>query len=52
MAESIIYNCSARIEKNVHGENETKGNCTEQGILKFLLANGVKAYEMLLKKND
>lgn len=29
MAEGVLFNCSARIEKNDHGELETKGNSTE-----------------------
>jgi P-type E1-E2 ATPase len=29
MTEGVLYNCSARVEKNEKGELETKGNCTE-----------------------
>ena len=30
MIEGVLYNCSARIEKNdASGEHETKGNSTE-----------------------
>jgi len=37
LAEGVLYNCSARIEKNERGEQEPKGNVTEQGILRFLM---------------
>jgi len=33
LAESVLYNCSAYLEKNDMGEMEAKGNCTEQGLL-------------------
>lgn len=29
MTEGVLYNCSARVEKNDRDELETKGNCTE-----------------------
>jgi hypothetical protein len=29
MAEGVLYNCSARIEKNDRGEQEAMGNVTE-----------------------
>jgi Ca2+ transporting ATPase len=29
MAEGVLYNCSARIEKNDRGQQEPKGNVTE-----------------------
>lgn len=37
LAEGVLYNCSARIEKDDIGNPEPKGNCTEQGLIKFLL---------------
>lgn len=52
MSEGILYNCSARIEKSATGVLETKGNCTEQGLLKFLLSSGVNAFENIRKKDD
>lgn len=41
MKESILFNCSARIEKNEQGRIETKGNVTEQGIINYFLDHGV-----------
>lgn len=29
LQESVLFNCSARIEKEEHGELVAKGNCTE-----------------------
>jgi magnesium-transporting ATPase (P-type) len=29
LSEGVLYNCSARIEKNARGEMEPKGNVTE-----------------------
>mmetsp|Transcript_6400 Transcript_6400/g.5706 ORF Transcript_6400/g.5706 Transcript_6400/m.5706 type:complete len:393 (+) Transcript_6400:652-1830(+) len=52
MTEGVLFNCSARVEKNEAGEFETKGNCTEQGLIKFLMDVGVNAYETILKKDD
>lgn len=37
MAEGVLYNCSARIERNDRGEQEPKGNVTEQGLLRCLM---------------
>jgi magnesium-transporting ATPase (P-type) len=37
LAESVLYNCSAYLEKNDMGEMEAKGNCTEQGLLRFFM---------------
>jgi hypothetical protein len=43
--DSIMWNSSARLEKNdgtdplITKEYVTKGNVTEQGIIKFFLAN-------------
>ena len=50
LAESVLYNCSARIEKNENGEMECLGNVTEQGLLRFLMDVGVPCYESLLAK--
>jgi len=37
LAQGILYNCSARIEKDENGNPMPMGNCTEQGLIKFLL---------------
>ena len=43
----MLYNCSARIEKDDNGNPEPKGNCTEQGLIKFLLDKKCPAVNML-----
>jgi hypothetical protein len=50
MGEGVIYNCSARIEKNDRGELEPMGNVTEQGLLRFLMDVGVTCFETLIAK--
>lgn len=53
ITEGILFNCSARIEKNEKsGKLETKGNCTEQGLINWLLGAGVNAYEKIREKDD
>ena len=46
----MLYNCSARIEKDGNGNPEPKGNCTEQGLIKFLLDKDYPAVSMLEDK--
>ena len=46
----MLYNCSARIEKDENGHPEPKGNCTEQGLIKFLLDKKCPAVQMLETK--
>jgi len=52
LQESVLFNCSARIEKNEVGELEARGNCTEQGLIRYLMENHVNAYEMIRQKED
>jgi magnesium-transporting ATPase (P-type) len=52
MAEGVVYNCSARIEINDRGMEEVMGNCTEQGLIRFLLDMKVPCNEMLLGKGE
>ncbi len=52
MTEGVLFNCSARIEQADSGKFETKGNCTEQGLINFLLDNGVDAFNTITKKDD
>jgi Ca2+ transporting ATPase len=47
LAEGVLYNCSARIEKDDNGNPEPKGNCTEQGLIKFLLDKKCPAQSIL-----
>lgn len=52
LAEGILYNCSAYVEKNEEGQWEAKGNCTEQGLIRFLLEEGVPCDNMIRAKNN
>jgi magnesium-transporting ATPase (P-type) len=51
LAEGVLYNCSARIEKNERGDQEPMGNVTEQGLLRFLMDVGVPCFDTLLAKD-
>jgi P-type E1-E2 ATPase len=37
LTEGVLFNCSARIERGDHGKFVPKGNCTEQGLINFLM---------------
>ena len=52
LIESVLFNCSARIERNWMGDFEAKGNCTEQGLIKFLMEVGVDAYHLIRQKDE
>jgi magnesium-transporting ATPase (P-type) len=52
MAEGVLYNCSARIEKSENGSQEPKGNVTEQGLIRCLMEMNVNCLDPLLKKQD
>jgi P-type Ca2+ transporter type 2B len=52
MGEGVLYNCSARIERNDRGEQEPKGNVTEQGLLRCLMDLQVPCMETLLAKDQ
>ena len=43
LVEGILFNCSARIEKNDAGALEVKGNCTEQGLIRYLFECNIPA---------
>lgn len=36
LTEGVLFNCSARLEKDDKGKYVPKGNCTEQGLIHFL----------------
>lgn len=40
MVESVLYNCSATVQKE-EGKWIPKGNCSEIGIIQYLLNQGV-----------
>jgi len=50
MTEGVLFNCSARIEKNESGAFEPKGNCTEQGLIKYLQRAGIAAHDVIREK--
>ena len=52
MTEGVLFNCSARVERLENGVFVAKGNCTEVGLINFLMFAGVNANEELAKKND
>ena len=51
LVEGILFNCSARIEKGEHGL-DVKGNCTEQGLIRYLLDVHVPCHDIIKKKED
>lgn len=52
MTEGVLFNCSARIEKDDNGRFVPKGNCTEQGLINFLLEVNVHAYDVIRQKEN
>jgi magnesium-transporting ATPase (P-type) len=51
LAEGVLYNCSAYVERNEAGKWEAKGDCTEQGLINFFLKNDVQCDAMINSKN-
>ena len=52
LQQGILFNCSARIEKDEKGKYIPKGNCTEQGLINFLLEVGTPAYSVIREKEN
>lgn len=52
LKEGVLFNCSARVERTPTGLFEAKGNCTEVGLINFLMFAGVNVAEELKKKED
>ncbi len=52
MTEGVLFNCSARIEKAENGDIAPKGNCTEQGLIRYLMDVGVDAFNLIQEKTD
>ena len=50
--EGVLFNCSARIEKNDFGHFEPKGNVTEQGLIRFFMDFSIPCNEIIRKKED
>jgi Ca2+ transporting ATPase len=52
-SKGVLYNCSARVEIDPQTKKlVTKGNCTEQGLINFLIEIGVDVVELLRSKED
>ena len=51
LAEGVLYNCSARIEKK-DGVEVPAGNVTEQGLLRFLMDMKVPCMNTLVNKDQ
>lgn len=49
LAQGVLFNCSARVEL-VAGRYEPMGNCTEQGLIRFLQKKNIQAHEVLDQK--
>lgn len=52
MGEGVLYNCSARLERNERGEQIPVGNVTEQGLIRCLVDLQVPCMETLLAKDQ
>lgn len=52
LTEGVLFNCSARVERSPTGVYEAKGNCTEVGLINFLMFAGVNAADQLKRKED
>ena len=52
MTEGVLFNCSARIEHDERGQLETKGNPTEQGLIRYLMEVGVDAKNIIRQKDE
>ena len=48
--EGVLWNCSARIEKNSFGVLEPKGNCTEVGLIRYFMQSGVNVQDIIREK--
>jgi hypothetical protein len=52
LTQGTLFNCSARIEKDDQGRYVPKGNCTEQGLIRFLMEVGVPAQDIIREKEN
>lgn len=51
MGESVIFNSSAHVETEKTGLKVVKGNVTEVGLLKYLMASKVDVESLIEDKN-
>lgn len=53
LTKGVLLNCSARVEIDPKSKKLiTKGNCTEQGLINFLIEIGVSVLDILRNKED
>jgi magnesium-transporting ATPase (P-type) len=52
MVQGVLFNCTARIERNKVGNFEPKGNCTEQGLIKYLQLVGIPVQDVIRQKEE
>jgi len=45
--KGVLFNCSARIEKNAAGNLEAKGNCTEVGLINYMMVVGIQVHDII-----
>jgi hypothetical protein len=50
LAESVIYNCSAFVETESNGAKVVKGNVTEVGLIKYLMASSIEVESLIANK--
>lgn len=49
--QGVLWNCSARIERDHHtGVLEPKGNCTEIGLIRYLMSAGISVQDIIREK--
>jgi Ca2+ transporting ATPase len=52
MIQGVLFNCSARIERTKEGFFEPMGNCTEQGLIRYLQNVAVPVQDVIRLKED
>ncbi len=53
LQRGVLFNCSARVERDpITKTLITKGNCTEQGLIRFLMELGVNVVDGLKQKDE
>lgn len=52
MIQGVLFNCSARIERTKEGFFEPMGNCTEQGLIRYLQNVSVPVQDIIRLKED
>ena len=52
MIQGVLFNCSARIERTKEGFYEPMGNCTEQGLIRYLQNVSVPVQDVIRLKEE